>query len=648
MPLVTSTGSNLVQSRRLRGAKVLPDYVAHGTNAGDVLSVAAAELGSSIPLPAGLSFDYDPSTGDWTGSASIGIPGLPGGGENVSVAIVFHGTSLVSATGTFNGTIPIATGVDLTGAQFSITEDPLTITAGITINALEILTGNGTLTVQPNTPWKVSFTGTLSLDSLVPLASGYFAVGEQSGFAFGGGFAYNFGPVSLSANIQGQFQSATAWYVEGSGSACIVVCVDASAIVSNVGVAGCGSIDLGFTTIGIGVGYTWDDHSLHLLGGACDLSNYVPAFSGSESAQLTTENTADARLLAGRGHITRAQSPDTFTVAANERAVAFSFTGAPGELPPLVTMFEPPAANGTPGRTIDSPQVLGDYSFGDTATDPSTEHAFVEENPVNDTTTFIVADPNPGTWSFSLDQGSPAVIDTDLAETLPPIGKLGSQITRLSNTPKAVIQTATLGQVASASHRLPAFEIPRIRELDLKIPAGSGDVTVVEEGKGDGALLGKFSGSSRRRTKGIAFDPPPPGAGEQKVIAYYLGANDLPRASRVLMTFMPPRLPRIAPVKIIKVLRHRTEAVLLLSGGPLDNLPDAIDFRVATLAGDGINQTFLVTGREVRYLDGHPAIVDHGIPSTVGARFIVWPEYDGTEGPGRRAASEPAVQRGRA
>jgi hypothetical protein len=637
---ITSKGSTIVDARRHHGMRPLPDYAtAHAASgASDVLQVGEAMLGSSIPLPDGVTFNYDPDTGDWTGQAAIGIPGLPIGGS-ITVTIVFHGTSLVSATGQFTGMIPIAPGVSINGLDFGITEDPTTITSGITVSAVDILDGSGTLTVKPDSPWDVSFTGELSLADLIPLANATFDVNEKSGFSFNGGFSYDFGPASLSAQVAGQFESKDAWYVSGSGSACLGPCISVNAILSSIGVAACGSIDLVFTHVGLGVGYTWADHSLHLLGGSCDLSNYMPSFSSSDGDDdLTSTNTADAQQFVSRRAVAR-RAPDTFVVPAKQRAVAFQFTGAAGEVPPLVTLYEPETAQGAAGRTIDSPGTLGDYAFSDPLKGGSTPSVYFDENPLNDTTTVVVADPNPGTWSFSLDQGSPAVIKTGVATALPLPLHVATQLLHDKSAAHGIIQTGgPLAEAASASPRLPAFELPRVRKLRVRVPAGAGKMTIVEQGASGGATLLKLTGE-RARTTSVTFDPPAPGAGRQRIIAYYLGANDLPRASRVLETFQPPALPRIPAARIVKVLRRGSTAVLELSHAPLDDASRVVAYRVGVIAGTGVNQAFLVLANQVKHIGGHPAIIDRGLPVGVGARFVVWPEYDGTLGPASRASS---------
>ncbi len=80
---------------------------------------------------------------------------------------------------------------------------------------------------------------------------------------------------------------AGTFYTETQLEACIGLCVDAKAVLSNIGVAACAGIDFGFVTIGLLVGYVWKDG---FVGGTtCDTGAFIPPSppSGPSNTQVT-------------------------------------------------------------------------------------------------------------------------------------------------------------------------------------------------------------------------------------------------------------------------------------------------------------------------------------------------------------------------
>jgi hypothetical protein len=235
------------------------------------------ELGP-IEMPVGAHFCYDKATGIFTGNVKVNIPGpavFPLNGVEVGFEIG-HGR-LIDAGGEISGNVPIGP-VFINELKFDIQTDPTVVAGAIEASIADFLAVEAATVVSPSVP-EVAIEGTVTL----PI--GGFKLGEfelvfhKSTVKMKVAVHEQFGPAELELAVQGamQFDPEFAFFVEGSGKACLWICLSAKGIVSNIGLAACGEINLLFVTLSAGVGVLWSgpNSGVHVFTG-CDLNGYRP------------------------------------------------------------------------------------------------------------------------------------------------------------------------------------------------------------------------------------------------------------------------------------------------------------------------------------------------------------------------------------
>jgi len=452
------------------------------TNGRSGLSIPQGTDMGPISMPAGAQFCYIASTGDFIGNVKVDVPGpLPLNGVEVGFEIG-HG-HLIDAGGEISGNVPIGP-LFINDLKFDIQTDPTVVAGAITASIVDLLDVEAGVVFDGHksaTTPSVDFEGTVSI---VGIQFGDFSVDfDPQGVQMHVAISKDFGPASVNVSVTGAmaFSPSFAFALEGDGSACLFICLDVKGLVSNYGLAACGSIDLLVVDFSGGVAVMWKgpNSGVHVFTG-CDLEPYVPqelqgeGFSaadppGGRAPRLATG--PPAPLTAGQSTTLSLHQPGMCppngSIASNQITGvtplrAFGCTNetvaiqvhsevsqeATGQTP-LVTLTGP---SGDP-RTITTPPTAGYWGFNADAqpsggTDPgqTTEGtALVDQNPVpvNDdalgscpggqsstllnqtgctkvtTTTLFVGDPGPGPWKLTVENGSPAVVDVSVAQQEP-------------------------------------------------------------------------------------------------------------------------------------------------------------------------------------------------------------------------------------
>ncbi|MDP8909762.1 MAG: hypothetical protein M3N47_11775 [Chloroflexota bacterium] len=238
--------------------------------------------GKNIPI-FGINFtdvsaDYNRALADFRGSADADLPaGLQS--PHVHGAIHFQKgvlRSLYAELSRLNVQIFPAIFLQKLGGGFSTS--PLQIRAAVGISAgpefvgdltAAYLDGQFSWTFNEDSSWTLE-ADPVSLSVVgIPLVNAnahlYF---PSASFKFAGHIDKNWGPLSIRANLGGGLNPDPFWfYVQGDGEICVGFCVSGSAIMSNVGVAGCGGftvkVPLIFKTIKVelkaGLGWRWSE-----------------------------------------------------------------------------------------------------------------------------------------------------------------------------------------------------------------------------------------------------------------------------------------------------------------------------------------------------------------------------------------------------
>jgi hypothetical protein len=436
------------------------------TNGRSGLSIPQDSDMGPISLPVGASFCYIASTGDFIGNVSVNIPApTPINGVEVGFEIG-HGR-LIDAGGDVSGNIPVFPAVFINDFKFDIQTDPTQVAAEITASIADLLDVEGGLIINSSTP-EVAFTGSVSIADGAITFGDFSVVFTHQGVGMHVGINENYGPVSLDVNVKGGLgTSPPAFYLEGDGSACLFICLDVQGLVSNLGIAACGSINLLFTTFSGGFAVMWSgaNSGVHLFTG-CNLEPFIPPSlvnvqtspdraspdirrESSQSGQVPLEPGASASIPL---------CPSTAPSTCSTSVVAVQFHSLVGKeavgATPEVSLVGPD------GRVVTTPTQAGYYGFEGSA-QPSggasggqTEEgtSLVDQNavPVDDTvsnsgaycapaaddqtirglpsnclkvttTSMYIAKPGTGDWKLEVDPTSPAVEDVSVAPEMAPV-----------------------------------------------------------------------------------------------------------------------------------------------------------------------------------------------------------------------------------
>ncbi|MCW3041349.1 MAG: hypothetical protein JWM31_3254, partial [Solirubrobacterales bacterium] len=538
--------------------------------------------------------------------------------QRASFHLVIADGELRSAAGSVGTNIPVFAGVFLTNLRFSLVTDPLTMSGGASFSAAAgLLSGDVDLTVRPS-PFFIRLQGSIAVAGLqVGDAFVQYDAAKQNTLTFHGQLGHDFGPASLEVGLDGGISFDTGdFYVQGTGHACLFICLDVKALVSNIALAACGSIDFGITDISAGFAYRFKG-GLKLFTG-CDLDPYRPAVFSAR---------AGARADLGAG--------GAIHVPGGVQQLGLRFTGTPGEATaPKVTVTGP---DGKVYTTAASP---GDYVFsppsavalggaGGTAKTPS---ALVDQDPVDHVTTFLIVNPAAGDYRVGLDPGQPPVASTEVSygAHLPDdalradvgsasVAKHAATIrgVRYPAAGGASSSAVTLGRVPSALlaklHRLPRIEQPRLRGAVISVPAGlGGTLTLLDVDARGTSILSTVALSGAAAKVPVVFDPSDsPGA--HQLQAFLTHEDGLPRQVALVDPFTaPPVEPPSAPGLAV----HRTASgrttldVSPGTAGGLSTPATAFDLVASSSSGRRIER--LVDTRDATSIGGGRFRVDLG------------------------------------
>jgi hypothetical protein len=431
-----------------------------------------------VSMPVGAQFCYDSSTGDFIGNVTVSIP-APLPLNNVEVGFELGHGHLIAAGGEISGNPGVAVGpVLISDLKFDIQTDPTVVAGAITASIADLLSVDAGVIVdsyQSKTTPSVDLEGTVSI---ADIQFGDFAIdfGPQ-GVGMHVTISKDFGPASLNISVKGALGfSPPAFYLEGGGDLCLFLCLDeVTGLVSNQGLAACGTINLVLTSFSGGIAVMWSgaNSGVHVFTG-CDLEPYIPPSLRNVSGAVRH---AQAEPRAGPGGLaTRAAKQPVLAPGGTEQ---LSLCPQPGETQadcststaavqvhslvsdeapgttPLVTLTGPGGQ-----RVVSTPTTPGYYGFDSSArmsgglaangqTDEGT--SLVDQNPVPvddtvsdsqaycpagastklltlasscpkvTTTTLFVAAPGTGEWTLSVAGSSPPIVDSSVAAQEPPV-----------------------------------------------------------------------------------------------------------------------------------------------------------------------------------------------------------------------------------
>ena len=339
-----------------------------------------------------LAYSQTPDGDRWEGGATVALPG-PRPVE-ISGSAAFLNGGFAQASGSVSGiTAPFGGFVFLDKVSGSLTLQPdfafsggIGLTAGPRIPVLDAAAAalDGTFSFSEGPPDTYALGGNLKLAE-VSLASANAAYRTDGLFTFNGKLDFSKAGFGIESDLSG-FVSAGGFNAEGSGKIKTPgPDVDGQGLISDKGVAGCGTVSAWLVKVSAGFGYHWGDVAPEPFSG-CDLGPYRSEASAS-------------------GHAAQALGPGgstTVRLPSGLRAAAFAVAGAGA--PPSVTLTEPGG-----GRTIGTP--ADTYVQGPDA-------VTLRYGP-RATTYLLVRQPKGGEWTVSVDGGSSTVTGISTANALP-------------------------------------------------------------------------------------------------------------------------------------------------------------------------------------------------------------------------------------
>jgi hypothetical protein len=594
------------------------------------------------------SLSFDTSQGLWRGDIhEAHLEMWPQ--YKVSFHIVLQNGALRELGGAVDGAqIPVFAGVFLTGVRFQIVTDPLTLSGGASFSALGgVLTGDLDMVIRTK-PVFLRLEGKIAIAGL-QLASAYVQYDQASHdtVSFGGHFGYNFGPVSMNADLNGAISGETGeFFIEGKGEVCVGICFGAGALMSNIAVALCGSVHLGPFELSAGAAYRFSPGKLEVFTG-CDLEPYKPAiFKASRDRAGGT---------VGRVRI----AVDPLPVAPGTQEVAFRFHGDPASTgSPSVTLISPT------GRTYTTSASPGDYVFAPPTADASgiatIGGALIDRDPVNHVTTAIIANPPAGNWQVQTPPGQPplASVETAPGVHLPDDAfKASVGHAALDATGTRVSTRAYTASITTASakvlRKLPVIERGRLVSAQINLPAGlTGELALIDAGPASSKPIQTIDLATSPRHLTIAFAPTDePGIHQIQAIKYQTpagpGQGALPERSFVVGQYVAPPVPTPTAPKLDVHRDASGQVVVDVTPGDAGTLTgNAATFEIvaSTAAGQRVeqivygyrgieNKVYRVEINQARPLpDGRFRVVLPGIPTNTTVKVYGRMQYAGAVG----------------
>ncbi len=323
---------------------------------------------------------------------------------------------------------------------------------------------------------EVSFQGTVSIADLQ--FGDFSVVYTKQGVGMHVSIGKSFGPVSLNVTVNGAMGfSPFAFYLEGSGNACLFICLSVDGLISNEGLAACGSINLLLVTFSGGFAVMWSgpNSGVHLFTG-CDLSPFIPpTLRNIQTSPDDRARPPTARISRARSSRPARQTPRQSCSPAGPSSSTLCPPSAPATCPnstvavSVHSLLSQEAVGVTPqvtlsgpdGRVVTTPTTAGYYGFEGSATmsggnqNPGQTFegtSLVDQNavPVDDTasdsaaycappainqtlsalpstcpkvttTTMYIGAPGAGDWTLSVDGTSPPIEDVSIAPQQAPV-----------------------------------------------------------------------------------------------------------------------------------------------------------------------------------------------------------------------------------
>lgn len=375
----------------------------------------------------GDAFVYSKATNTFEANIDAStVPGLSLGplAKSFKLRIVLANGKLREASGSLKDIPPInvAGAINLTGFAFDLRPDGdnmrLAGTVFFTDSASlgELIQGQATVAATLGTPLSFGITSDAKLAKTLPV---HAEVGYAGGSVnVNASASYNFGPASFAARLAGAFGNG-GFQVAGNGSACLFACLGIKGLLSERGLAGCGSIDLFIGSLEAGFGFLFATADLDILAGSCSFTKY-------QSAAVVTKRVAGpqpAYTVPGRAESTAL----SIVVAASD----VKETASGGRLlfgrVPQVDLYAPDATGVHPGALIArSTDTLGAYSTSGNLAgmEKDAYHVLVDQDPVAGVVRFIVPKPSQTGTYFVQPRNDTVAIDTPRwAYSDPPVAK---------------------------------------------------------------------------------------------------------------------------------------------------------------------------------------------------------------------------------
>lgn len=601
--LTTNTYADIARAHRLRRA--------HARAVTDSLSgridLSGTTLGPVSITKGDISFDAASSSfAANIDEAYLNIPDP----QRASFHLVIADGELKSAAGSVGTRIPVFPGVFLTSLRFSLVTDPLTMSGGAGFSAVAgLLTGDVDLTVRPS-PFFIRLQGSIAVAGLqVGDAFVQYDAAKANTLTFHGQLGHDFGPASLEVGLDGGISFDTGdFYVQGNGHACLFICLDVKALVSNIALAACGSVDFGITEVSAGFAYRFNG-GLKLFTG-CDLDPYRPAVFRTR---------AGPRADLGTG--------GPIPVPAGIEQLALRFAGAPGEAAsPQVTV------TGPDGKVYTTASAPGDYVFsppsavgiggaGGTAKTPS---ALVDQDPVDHVTTFLIVNPPAGDYRVTLDPGQAPLLSSEMSfgAHLPDnaltanVGAASVSATtatihgvRYAAAGGASSRAVKLGRVPTRLiarlHRLPLIERARLRGTVISVPAGlTGKLTLLDVDARGTSVLNSVTLTGAAAKVPVVFAPSDaPGA--HQLQAFLSHEDGVPRQVSLVDAFTaPPVTPPTAPALAVHRDARGTTVLDVTPGSAGSVSSAAASFDLVASSSSGRRIERLVDARDAKALGG--------------------------------------------
>jgi hypothetical protein len=443
--------------------------------------------------------------------------------------------------------IPVGPGVFLTKVGGGLTLNPDEIHALATLSVGPSTGGgcpiaglDGTLVLHFGPPpFFISSNSDIEL-ACFKIGNVHFYADSDGYVTFGGSMGFDGGPLYFNASLDGAIRLPN-WQVVGSGEGGIrhVLAGSVHVVISNRGLAGCGSIYVGVDPFGFtlsgGAAVRWNPSLL--LGPASIIAN-LHLFTGCDLSDYQTVVSPAARDGAG-------PPMRTFTLPSGQRALVLAVQGL-GKAP-LVTL------RGPKGTVVD---LTGAAVFTRART------AIGLRQDSEDTAFFIVAHPPAGQWVVQPASSSVPIVKLQQAQVLP-----GPRITaRVSGT---------------GSRRTLTYSVA---------PITGQTVRFVEQDGTAGQTVATVSGGGR----GQVHFTVAPARGTRRRIMAEVQQGGLPRTNLIVATFSAPS-PRVGTVRGLQVRRRGTRLLITWKPAAL-----ATRYDVVVSLSTGARALFSTTGRTDR------------------------------------------------